>query len=207
MCHNDLRDGVADLAGKSFTPSHVHDDLLIYSGCSVKRTKAATAGAGGTITQSEVQPPEVTEQKADLLIRDLWKQGTDSVYNMHVVNTDTLTHRKKDPEKCLHEAERGKKKMYLEACLQQCWHLSPFVASVEGLLGVEATATLKSIASRLATKWKQSYSKTRGYVKSRITINLVHATHRCIQGSRVPAHRISVQRPQWEDVAGLNLFR
>ena len=30
--HNDIRDGVADLAGKAFTPSHVRDDPLIYSG-------------------------------------------------------------------------------------------------------------------------------------------------------------------------------
>ena len=30
--HNELRDEVADLAGKSFTPSHVREDPLIYSG-------------------------------------------------------------------------------------------------------------------------------------------------------------------------------
>ena len=30
--HNELRDEVADLAGKFFTPSHVRDDPLIYSG-------------------------------------------------------------------------------------------------------------------------------------------------------------------------------
>ena len=63
--------------------------------------------------------PEVTEQKGDLLIRDLWQQGTDSVYNMRVVNNDALSYLKKAPEKCLHEAEKGKKKMYLEAFLQQ----------------------------------------------------------------------------------------
>ena len=97
--------------------------------------------------------------------------------------------------------------MYLEACIQQCRHFSPFVASVDGLLGLEATATLKSIASRLATKWKQSYSKTYGYFKSRIAITLVRATQRCIRGSWVPAHRISMQRPQWDNGAGLNLFR
>ena len=125
---------------------------------------------------------------------------------MRVVNTDALTYQLKDPEKFLHEAEKGKKKMYLEACLQQRRHFSSFVASVDGLLGVEATATLKRLASRLATKWKQSYSKTCGYVKSRIAITLVRATHRCIRGSRVPAHRINVQRPQWEDRAGINLF-
>ena len=35
--HNELCDGVADLAGKVFTPSHVRDDPLIYSGSSVNR--------------------------------------------------------------------------------------------------------------------------------------------------------------------------
>ena len=106
--HNELRDRVADLAGKTFTPSHVRDESLIYSGCAVKRTKAAPATAGGTTNNGEVQPPEVTEQKGDLMIRDLWKQGTDSVHDMRVMNTDALTHRTKDPVICLHEAERGK---------------------------------------------------------------------------------------------------
>ena len=83
---------------------------------------------------------------------------------MRVVNTDALTYQSKAPEKCLHEAERGKKKMYLEAFLKQRRHFPPFVALVDGLLGVEATSTLKRIASHLATKWKQPYSKTCGYV-------------------------------------------
>ena len=122
-----------------------------------------------------MQPPEVTEQKGDLIIRDLWQQGTDSVHDVCVVNTDALTHRKKYPEKCIHEAEWGEKKMYLEACIQHRRHFSPFVASGGGMLGVEATANLKRIASRLATKWKQSYSKTCRYVNSRIAITLVCA--------------------------------
>ena len=63
---------------------------------------------------------------------------------MRVVNTDSPTHRTKDPERFLHEAERGKKWMYLEACLQQLRHFSPFVSLVDGLLGVEAVETLKS---------------------------------------------------------------
>ena len=126
---------------------------------------------------------------------------------MRVVNTDSLTYLEKALEKCLHEAEKGKKRMYLEACLQQRRHFYPFVASVDGMLGVEATDTLKRIASRLATKWRQPYSKTCGYIKSRVATTLVRATHRCLCGSRVPSHRIIVQRPQWEDGLGLNLFR
>ena len=77
---------------------------------------------------------------------------------MHVVNIDSKCHLAKTHKKCLHEAEQAMKKMYLDACLQQRQHFSPFVASIDGLLGVEATATLKRIASRLATKWGQPYS-------------------------------------------------
>ena len=76
---------------------------------------------------------------------------------MHVVNTDTLMYLTKAPEKFLHEAKKGKKKMYLEACLQQRRNFSPFVTLVDGMLGVEATATLKRTSSCLATKWKHPY--------------------------------------------------
>ena len=114
---------------------------------------------------------------------------------MRVVNTDAKYHYAKIPEKCLQDVEWGKKRMYLEACLQQRRHFYPFFASVDGLLGVEAMATLKRISSRLATKCKQPYSKTCGYVKSRIAITLVRATHRCIRGSRMPLNQISEQQP------------
>ena len=38
-------------------------------------------------------------------------------------------------------------------------------------------------------------------------ISLMKATHRCIRGSRLLAHRIIVQRSLWEDGARINLFR
>ena len=94
--HNELRDGVADLAGKAFTPSHVRNDPLIYSGHAMSRTKPMTAVYTKTDPSRErPAAPEVTEQKGDLLIRDLWQQGTDSVHNMRVVNTNALSYLKK----------------------------------------------------------------------------------------------------------------
>ena len=126
---------------------------------------------------------------------------------MRVVNTYNISHLSKTPEKCLHEADMAKEKMYLDACLQKCQHFSPFVASVDGILGVEAGSILKIIASRLTKKWQQLKSRMCGYIKGRISITLVRATHQCIRGSRVLAHRISVQGLQWEGGSGLNLFQ
>ena len=69
--HNEIRDGVADLANKAFTPSHVRDDPIIYSGCAVKRTKAAPAGSNGNSRHTAAS--EVPDKKVSLLFRDLWR--------------------------------------------------------------------------------------------------------------------------------------
>ena len=146
--HNEIRDGVADLAGKAFTPSHVCKDPLIYSGCAVRRTNPTLAVSDKTKPTDQPASPEVTEEKGNLIIRDLWKHGTNSVHDMNVVNPAALTDQSKAPEKCLHKAEKWKKKMYLEACLKQRRHLSSFVASVDRLLGVEATAMHYALLTR-----------------------------------------------------------
>ena len=60
-----------------------------------------------------------------------------------------------------------------------------FVAYIYGILGVEAAATLKRIAIRLATTWQQPYTSICGYVNIGITIILVRATlvHPGVQGT------------------------
>ena len=40
----------------------------------------------------EAPPPEEGEEKGDLLIRALWTKGTDSIHDMHVVNTDAVSY-------------------------------------------------------------------------------------------------------------------
>ena len=49
---------------------------------------------------------------------------------MCVVNNDAKSHSARPLEKCMQEAEREKKGMYLEACLQKGRQFYPFVASV-----------------------------------------------------------------------------
>ena len=58
--HNELWDGVADLDGKAFTPSHVRNDHLIFAGCVVKRSKPNTARTVGSTDRDSAPPPEAT---------------------------------------------------------------------------------------------------------------------------------------------------
>ena len=126
---------------------------------------------------------------------------------MRVVNTDALSHLKKSLDKCIQTAENENKKKYTESCLQQRHQFTPLVVSVDGIPNVEADYMLKRISIRLATKCKKPYSRMCGYVKSMVAIILARVTHRCIWGAWMLAHKISVQRPQWEYGTSLHLFR
>ena len=61
----------------------------------------------------EALSPEDGEDQADLLIQDLSTQGTDSIHDMRVVNTDNVSYQFKTPVKCLETNDREKKRKYL----------------------------------------------------------------------------------------------
>ena len=107
-------------------------------------------------------------------------------------HSDAVSYKSKTPEKCLETAKRKKKRNYINTCLNGHRHFTPFFILVDGLLGFEAEATLKGIASRRAQKWQGFYSCTCGYMKIGVDIALLRSTHRCIQGGWVPSSRISV---------------
>ena len=81
-------------------------------------------------------------------------QGADIIHDIRVVNTDDPYYLSKTPDKCHETAKREKKRKYLEACLKKSCHFTPFVASVDGLLGSKAEETLKRISRRPSKKWK-----------------------------------------------------
>ena len=92
--HNELRDRVADLAGKSFIPGHMCNDPKIFTGHAVRGGKSKAKGKASEKFKV-APPPEEGEEKGYLLIRDIWPQGTDSIYNMRVVNTDAVSYKSK----------------------------------------------------------------------------------------------------------------
>ena len=85
------------------------------------------------------------------MICDLWHNGTNSVHDMRVVNTDAKSYLTKTLERCLQDAAKAKK-MSLEACFQKRQQVLPFFKSIDGLLGFYAEASLKRISIQLATK-------------------------------------------------------
>jgi hypothetical protein len=83
------------------------------------------------------------------------------------------------------------------------------VVSADGLIGKEAKTLLKRLSALLAEKWEKWYAEVCGYryVNARMSIAIVQATHLCLKGSRIPISHMSNRQPQWEDNAGLSLFK
>jgi hypothetical protein len=198
--HNEIRDELVNLASRAFTPSAVRDEPLIHG-----RANENMKTSPNKITNQNIDKEAATgeDERGDLLIRGFWTAGTDCILDVRVTDTDSKSYCKRPPSKVLESQEKEKKRKYLGACLENRRHFTPFVLSVDGLLGREAQTFAKRLAAKLAGKWQKPYSQVAGYVKARLSIAAVRATHLCLRGSRVPAHNISARFSQWEDGAGL----
>ena len=74
----------------------------IFTGCTVRWGKAKYKETGNV---KEAPLPEEGEENGENLIRDHWTQGTGSITDMRVVNTDAVSYQSKTLEKCLETSE------------------------------------------------------------------------------------------------------
>ena len=104
--HNELYDGVSNLASKAFTTTHVREYHEIYTG---------RDGRGGKDKLKGNPSKDEGDMKGYLLIKDFWTEGTYSINSICFVNTDATSYQSTHPEKCLETTETEKKHTYLDA--------------------------------------------------------------------------------------------
>ena len=194
--HDEINKELAHLASLALKQSAIRAEPLINPGSSRTPSNA---------NPSDPQAPD-TRERGDLLIRNLWENGTDCIIDVRVTDLDAPSYVSRSPAKVLASHEQQKKKKYVEDCLHQRRSFCPFVISTDGMLGFEAKTLLKQIARKLSAKWERRYSVVCGLVRARLSIACVRATHLCLRGSRIPFTRMS-RRIQWTDSAGLGLFQ
>jgi hypothetical protein len=203
--HNEIQDELSDLASKVFFPSQFATNqesipVVLHSRDQARESHRAQLSSASSKNNC-------TEDHGDILVQGLWACGTACIIDICIRDIDAKYQRSKNPHKVLEAQEREKKKKYLETCLEQRRHFSPFVASTEGLLGKESRTLLKKVFALLAEKWEKLYSEICGYVNAQMSIAMVRATYRCLWGSCIPTSEMSNCGPQWEDKAGLGLFQ
>jgi hypothetical protein len=191
--HNDVAAEWHHLCARALTPAAVSDEPLIHH----SRDGAAGTGAPGT----EIRP----EIRGDVAVHGFWRRGATAIFDIRVTDTDAPSYRGMAPKKVLEKHEKEKKDKYVEPCLARRRTFTPLVFSVDGLRGTEAEAASKRLASRLAAKWKRTYSEVCGFVRSRLALTLVRTTSLCLRGARDPTARAS--HATWDTGTGLTLYR
>ena len=75
-------------------------------------------------------------------------------------------------------------------CAAESWHASftPFVVSVDGVLGHEALMFLQRLAERFSVGWGRSYDHMLMWIRVRLAFAVIWATNLCLHGSRVHWH-------------------
>jgi hypothetical protein len=146
------------------------------------------------------------EERGDLLVKEFWDSSTAAVFDVRVTDLDGATNQTKTTETILKQHEQEKKNKYLQACIKERRHFTPFVVSTDGMLGEEAKRVLQRIAGTLAKKWNKPYSQMVNFVRTRISIGIARATHLCIRGSRIPIKLICPRNPHWEDSTGFVIW-
>ena len=99
----------------------------------------------------------ITALIADLGIRGVWQPQTEALLDIH-----------RPVEAVLSSAEKEKQRKYSEAVEARWAFFTPFVVSVDGVLGCEANYLLKRFADKLSQKWKTPYSQIMGWVRAMI---------------------------------------
>ena len=121
---------------------------------------------------------------ADLSIRGVWQPQTVALFNIRFVDTDAPSYSHRDVAAILSTAEEEKKRKYCDAAEVRHASFTPLVVSVDGVLGREAECFVKLLAENITIKWKRSYPKVAGWIRSRLSFAILRATNLCLRSSR-----------------------
>ena len=81
------------------------------------------------------------------------------MFDIQIDNLNAGSYLRMTPEKELAKAEKEKKDLYLQACLERIRNFTPMVYSADGIPGAEALAAQKRLAALLSYKLKREYSE------------------------------------------------
>ena len=202
--HEEVKNELAYLGGRALAPSAVRNEPLIYPGAPSTRASSSNDSSEDSAPDEDQTDGDLRDLRGDLLIRGAWAPGTDLI---RVVDSDAKSYISRDPSLVLKQHEQEKKNKYLQPCIDQRRHFTPFVVSTDVLIAMEGKNLLKMLALQMSKKTQRPYSDVCGFVTARMSIAIVRATHFGIRGSRIHTGRMSSDIPEWDDGAGLGMLR
>ena len=127
------------------------------------------------------------------------------MFDIIIVNLDAGSYLRMTPEKALAKAEKEKKDLYLQACLERRRTFTPMVYSADGIPEAAALAAHNRLAALLSYKLKREYSEICGLVRARMPLAILRSNRLFLRDPRDKGVRIR-QRPDLTDEAVMALL-
>jgi hypothetical protein len=168
--HNEIRDAIGDLSNLVW--NQVHREPVVRDADDSRAISALVA---------------------DLGIRGVWEAQTVALLDIRVVHTDARSYISRSVDSVLSSAETNKKQKYTAACEARRASFTPFITSVDGVLGREAASFMKHVTLKLANKWQRSIAEVTSWTRTRLLFATLRATTQCIRGSRTKWRSLGVE--------------
>ena len=131
--------------------------------------------------------------RLDIVAENFWgRDRQNAFFDVRVFNPYAQSHRSSTLVQCYRRNEQEKKRSYEER-VREVEHgsFSPLIFSTSGGLGPIATVVYKRIASLIAEKRDQPYSRTLFWLRCKLSFSLLRSAIMCIRGSRSSYHHPS----------------
>jgi hypothetical protein len=166
--HTDIREELGAIATEVFQPTAVTVEPILSSnpastiippGQHIHNTMTTLTTDPPAATANQVHTANNTQERRDIVIRGLFKRGTNAIIDIRIANLDSSSYRSQDPEKVLQQQETAKRQKYQDICetRRESFH-PPFIASADGILAPEAIKILQHLAHITANKTQKPHS-------------------------------------------------
>ena len=175
MRHNDIRDITADVLTEVCSSVCIEPTLQPLTGEHLHYWTANTED----------------DARADISAQGFWgdKQQR-AFFDVRVFNPHAQSCCKSSLTATYRRNEREKRRAYEQRIIEvEHGSFTPLVLSATGGMGPAATITYKRMASLLAEKRGQPYSRTLGWLRCRLNFSLIRSAIQCIRGARSARHR------------------
>ena len=106
----------------------------------------------------------------------------EALFDCRIFNADAISYVNTSIDTLL---EKHRNEKYNKAVEDRRGTFTPFIATCDAILDVEAEHYIKRLSSHLAEKWGKSYSGVIGWVRSRIQVCILRSVSVCLRGSRI----------------------
>ena len=124
------------------------------------------------------RPGQVTvpaELRAYISSHGFWKWGTTAMFEIIISNLAVGLYLRMTPKKALAKAEKDKKSLSFQACLERRPNFTTMIYSADRIPGEEALDTQKRLVALLKFKMKREHSELCGFVKARVYLGMVRS--------------------------------